>query len=239
MSPEFYSRWKFHQKLGTLVLTGMQAFFSFLFMKLNIASVKGIILVIYIAVYIAMIVKLRLNDLYSRRFRKLIRAEAVLAISLGLIVGIVSCLTGVIGAASFTIIEILASIIIYILWLFFMKFWLKRHFCPHTYVCIGDNHSGTGGLMEMDQLDGNIFSSGKYFDPGDEQGLIEYMELFKVGIMVLSDFSQDIYRNMLGICHRLNAMAFMIEKPQLPEYESNIREVYIGDRKLWLYLPLK
>ena len=45
-------------------------------------------------------------------------------------------------------------------------------------------------------------------------------------------------RNLLNICHKFNAMAFLTEKPQLPEYENSIREVYVGGRELWLYLPL-
>ena len=237
MSPEFYSRWRFHQKLGILVLTGMQAFVSFLFLKSNIASIKGLVLVIYIAVYIAMIVKLKLNDLYSRRACELVRAEAVLAISLGLITGIALSLVDVIGAVSFAIIEILTSIVIYICWLHFMKFWLRRHFCPHEYICVSDDDGSTDGFMELNQLDGNIFSAGRHFKSTDRESIIDYMGLFRVGIMAISKVSVDTYSNMLSICNRFNAMAFMTEKPQLPEYESNIREVYIGGRKLWLYLP--
>ncbi len=221
------------------MLAAMQAFFSCLFIRFNLISAKGIVLAISFAIYMALIVVVKLYDLYSRKAKTLIRTEAVIAVALGVVAGIILQITEGASAIPFVILECLLTVIVYIIWMRIMKLWFKRHFCPHTYVCIGDNDYEIGGLMEMNRLDSNIFSSGKYFESGDEQGVIEYMELFKVGIMVLSDVSQDIYRNMLGICYRLNAMAFMIEKPQLPEYESSIREVYIGDRKLWLYLPLK
>ena len=238
MSPEFYSRWKFHHKLGILMLALMQAFFSCLFLRFNLISIKSAVLILSFGIYMALIVVLRLHDLYSRNSYNLIKTEALLAVALGLMSAAVLCITEGVSAIPFVIVEFLLTIVIYVLWMRIMRFWLKRHFCPHQYVCVADDDTYSGDLLELDSLDGNIFSSGRYFNSDDDQGITDYMQLFKVGIMTIANVPLDTYRKMLNICHKFNAMAFLTEKPQLPEYESNIREVYVGGRKLWLYLPL-
>ena len=238
MSPEFYSRWKFHHKLGILMLAVMQAFFSYLFLRFNLLSIKGIVLTISVIIYMALIVGLKLCDLYSRNSYDLIRIEVLIAAALGLVSAIVLCITEGVGAIPFVIAECLLTIVIYVLWIHIMKLWLRRHFCPHQYVCVADDDNYSGDLMELDSLDGNIFSLGKYFNSEDDQDITDYMQLFRVGVMAIASVPLDTYINMLNICHKFNAMAFLTEKPQLPEYENSIREVYVGGRKLWLYLPL-
>ena len=238
MSPEFYSRWKFHYKLGFLMLAVMQAFFSCLFLRFNLLSIKGAVLLLSFVVYMALIVTLKLHDLYSRNSYSLIKTEVLLVVALGLAFAVILCITEGVSAIPFVMVECLLTIIIYVLWMRIMRLWLKRHFCPHQYVCVADDDNYSGDFMELDSLDGNIFSSAKYFNSDDDQDITDYMQLFKVGIMAITSVSLDTYRNMLNICHKFNAMAFLTEKPQLPEYESSIREVYIGGRKLWLYLPL-
>lgn len=238
MSPEFYSRWKFHHKLGILMLAVMQAFFSCLFLRFNLLSIKGIVLMVSYAIYMALIVMLKLYDLYSRDVCNLIRIEAVLAAALGLASAVILCITEGVSAVPFVMVECLLTIILFVLWMHIMRLWLKRHFCPHQYVCVADDDNYSGDLMKLDALDGNIFSSGKYFNSEDEQDITDYMQLFRVGVMAIASVPLDTYRSMLSICQKFNAMAFLTEKPQLPEYERNIREVYVGGRKLWLYLPL-
>ena len=238
MSLEFYSRWRFHHKIGILMLAAMQAFFSCLFLRFNPFSIKGIVLIVSSIIYMALIVMLKLYDLYSRNSYNLIKTVALIAAALGLVAAVVLCITEGVSAIPFAIVECFLTIVIYVLWMRIMKLWLKRHFCPHQYVCVADDDNYSGDLMKLDSLDGNIFSSGRYFSSDDDQGITDYMQLFKVGIMAIASVPLDTYRNMLNICHKFNAMAFLTEKPQLPEYESSIREVYIGGRKLWLYLPL-
>lgn len=238
MSPEFYSRWKFHHKIGILMLAVMQAFFSCLFLRFNIFSIKGIVLIVSIIIYMVLIVMLKLYDLYSKKTKVLIRKEAAVAAALGLGAAIVLSITEGVSVIPFVIVECLLTIVIYVLWTRIMRLWLKRHFCPHQYVCVADDDNYSGDLMKLDALDGNIFSSGKYFNSEDEQDITDYMQLFRVGVMAIASVPLDTYRNMLNICHKFNAMAFLTEKPQLPEYDNNIREVYVGGRKLWLYLPL-
>ena len=238
MSPEFYSRWKFHHKLGILMLAVMQAFFSCLFLRFNLLSIKGIVLMVSYAIYMALIVMLKLYDLYSRNVYNLIRIEAALAAALGLASAAILGITEGVSAILFTIVECFLTIVIYVLWIRIMRLWLKRHFCPHQYVCVADDDNYSGDLMKLDTLDGNIFSSGKYFNSDDDQDITDYMQLFKVGVMAIANVPLDTYRNLLNICHKFNAMAFLTEKPQLPEYENSIREVYVGGRELWLYLPL-
>ena len=237
MSPEFYSRWKFHQKIGIFVLAVMQAFFSCVLISFNLFSIEGIVMIISFAIYMTFVVTLKLYDLYSRRVYDLIRVEAGVAIAIGLVASAVLFVQEGSSASIHAVFECLLTIVIYILWLNIMKFWLKRHFCPREYVCVGEGNDSTSELMDLNHLDRNIFSSGKYFKSDDLQGITGYMQLFKIGFMVIAHVSLDTYRNMLGICHNYKAMAFLTEKPLLPEYEGSIREVYIGGRKLWLYLP--
>ena len=238
MSPEFYSRWKFHHRLGIFMLAVMQAFFSCLFLRFNLISIKGAVLMLSFVIYMALIVGLKLYDLYSKNSYNLIKTEALIAVALGLASVVILCITDGVSAIPLVMAECLLTIVIYVLWMRIMRFWLKWDFCPHQYVCVADDDNYSGDLMELDSLDGNIFSSGKFFNSDDDQDITDYMQLFKVGIMAIARVPLDTYRNMLNICHKFNAMAFLTEKPQLPEYESNIREVYVGGRKLWLYLPL-
>lgn len=220
------------------MLAVMQAFFSYLFLRFNLLSIKGAVLLLSFVVYMALIVTLKLHNLYSRNSYSLIKTEALLAVALGLAFAVILCITEGVSAIPFIMVECLLTIILYVLWMHIMRLWLRRHFCPHQYVCVADDNNYSGDLMKLDSLDGNIFSSGRFFNSDDDQGITDYMQLFKVGVMAIASVPLDTYRSMLSICQKFNAMAFLTEKPQLPEYESNIREVYVGGRKLWLYLPL-
>ena len=237
MSHEFFSRWKLHQKLGILVLAGIQAFFSYLLLGFDMSLIKGIVLLVCFAIYMTLIVILKLYDLYSRKSYELMGTQAVTAIALGLAAMLAMYIFEGAGSVTFVIVECLLTIVIYALWMLIMRLWFKRHFCPHEYVCVGDGDSDASELMKLEKLDGAVFSKGTYFKAADDKDISGYMEMFRVGIMVISKVNRDTCSNMLSICRRFNAMAFLAEKPELLEYESNIREVYIGGRKLWLYLP--
>ena len=237
MSPEFFNRWSFHQKIGILALLLMEALFSCLLIRFDLLSVQGFVLASYVAVYMALIVKLRLYDLYGKSKRDLIRLESALATALGVIAAIVMFIAE--GAYSIPLVlcECLLTIATYVLWMNGMKRWIRREFGPHEYICVGNDDDSPEELMNLNKADGNIFSSGKYFKAVDGLEILDYMKLFRIGIMVITGLSADTCRDMLRICQRCNAMAFFVEKPNPAEYQGDIREVYIGGRKLWLYLP--
>lgn len=237
MSPEFFSRWKFHQRAGIIALAVMQAFISCVLIKFNIFSIRGIVLAIYIAVYMAFIVAFKLSDLYSRNIPSLIRIDSILAAVVCMVMAIVLFFAEGASALIYAIFECVLTIAVYVLWMRLMKLWLKRQFCPREYVCVGDDDGNASELLELKRLDSSIFSTGKFFRSEDNQDITDYMKMFRIGIMVISKVSQDTYKNMLEICHKFNAMAFLTEKPGLQEYESSIREVHVGGRTLWLYLP--
>ena len=88
MSPEFFYRWSFHQKIGILALLLMEALFSCLLIRFDLLSVRGFVFTFYIAAYMVLIVMIRLYDLYGRSTRDLIRFEAILAAALGIIAAI-------------------------------------------------------------------------------------------------------------------------------------------------------
>ena len=237
MSPEFFNRWSFHQKIGILALLLMEALFSYLLIRFDLLSVRGFVFTFYIAAYMVLIVMIRLYDLYGRSTSDLIRFEAILAAALGIIAAIALFIAEGTYSIPLALLESLLSIAIYLLWMIGMKRWIRREFGPHEYICVGNDDDSPEELMNLNKADGNIFSSGKYFKAADGLEILDYMKLFRIGIMVITGLSADTCRDMLRICQRCNAMAFFVEKPNLAEYQGDIREVYIGGRKLWMYLP--